>query len=132
MKVIIKDPTYKKSDPNTKRCIDSGIKKLQQRIENYTENGTTINRVFNDDVLIHDIICGFYVYKTKTCNNQLRLLYTIINDKLFVISHYIKKSDENMHNQAYIGHFEKACDTLKRKGVFNYEPNRHQENGVQC
>lgn len=118
MKVIIKDPAYKKSDPNTRRCIDLGIKKLQQRIEQYLDQDKPVNQVFNDDILIHDIICGFYVYKTKANNNQLRLLYTMNKNKLVVVSHYIKKSDEALHNQTYIGHFERVCSNLKRKGIY--------------
>lgn len=116
MKVIIKDPTYKKSDPNTKRCIDLGIKKLQQRISNYLNQEQQINQVFNDDTLIHDIICGFYVYKCRANNNQLRLLYTMNDNKLIILSHFIKKTDESNHNQAYIPHFEKVCKTLIQKG----------------
>lgn len=116
MKVIMKDPTYKKLDHSTKRCVDLGIKKLQQRIDSYLNQSQQINQVFNDDTLIHDIICGFYVYKCRANNNQLRLLYTMNNNKLIIISHFIKKTDEANHNQAYIPHFKKVCETLTQKG----------------
>ena len=92
MKVVMKDPSYKKLDHNTKRCIDLGIKKLQQRIDSYLVQERQINQVFNDDTLIHDIICGFYVYKCRANNNQLRLLYTMNNNKLIIISHFIKSN----------------------------------------
>lgn len=113
MKVVILDPTYKKANPNNKRCVDIGIKKLQQRFEQYQKQGKTIDTVFNDDVIIHDIIGGFYVYKCRANNNQLRLLYTMTKNKLVVVSHYIKKSDEVNHNQTYIPHFERAVARMK-------------------
>ena len=72
-----------------------------------------LDTVFNDDVIIHDIIGGFYVYKCRANNNQLRLLYTMTKNKLVIVSHYIKKSDEANHNQTYIPHFERAVARMK-------------------
>lgn len=106
MNIIINDISYKKSDKSTQKVIDKGISKLYARISEYERNGTKISCIFNDDTLIHDIIRKtFYVYKCRIDKVQLRILYTIHNDEIIIISHYCKKQN----SKDYIAHFEKAA-----------------------
>lgn len=105
LQIIINDKTYKKEDKSTKRSIDKGIVKLETRLSEYLNRNIKIENVFNDDILIHDIINKrFYVYKCQVDKIQLRILYTVVNENLVVISHYCKKSP----TKEYIGYFEKV------------------------
>ena len=104
MIVIKNDKTYNKEDKSTKRIIDKGIEKLNARLSEYLTLNIKIENVFNDDVLIHDIINKkYYVYKCRVDNVQLRILYTVLEDKLVIISHYCKKNP----TKEYIALFEK-------------------------
>lgn len=111
LQTIINDKTYKKEDKSTKRSIDKGIVKLEARLSEYLNRNIKIENVFNDDILIHDIINKrFYVYKCQVDKIQLRILYTVVNENLVVISHYCKKSP----TKEYIGYFEKISADYER------------------
>lgn len=111
LQIIINDKTYKKEDKSTKRSIDKGIIKLEARLSEYLNRNIKIENVFNDDILIHDIINKrFYVYKCQVDKIQLRILYTVVNENLVVISHYCKKSP----TKEYIGYFEKVSADYER------------------
>ena len=56
LKTIINDKLYKKEDKSTKRSIDKGIAKLEARLFEYVNRNINIENIFNDDILIHDII----------------------------------------------------------------------------
>lgn len=104
MNIVVNDVSYKKSDKSTQRVIDKGVSKLHARISEYERSGVKISCIFNDDTLIHDIIRKkFYVYKCRIDKIQLRILYTIHNDELVIISHFCKKQD----SKEYISYFEK-------------------------
>lgn len=105
LQIIINDKAYRKEDKSTRRSIDRGIVKLEARLSEYLSRNIRIENVFNDDILIHDIINKhFYVYKCQVDKIQLRILYTVVNEKLVVVSHYCKKSS----TKEYIGYFEKV------------------------
>ena len=104
MKLIIKDKRYHKEDPYVKRSIDRAVKKLLDRYQQYQLQNKTIDTVFNDDILIHDRLSGLFVYKCSINGMQFRLLYTIRNNKLLLISYYIKKK----HSKEWIPFFEKV------------------------
>lgn len=111
LQTIINDKSYKKEDKSTKRSIDKGIIKLEARLSEYLNRNIKIENVFNDDILIHDIINKrFYVYKCQVDKIQLRILYTVVNENLVVISHYCKKSP----TKEYIGYFEKVSADYER------------------
>ncbi len=106
MNIVVNDIYYKKSDKSTQKAIDKGVSKLHARISEYERCGIKISSVFNDDTLIHDIIRKrFYVYKCRIDKLQLRILYTVQDDALIIISHYCKKQD----SKDYISYFEKIC-----------------------
>lgn len=106
MKIVVNDVSYKKSDKSTQRVIDKGVSKLSARLCEYERNGVKISCIFGDDTLIHDIIRKkYYVYKCRIDKVQLRILYTVHNDELIIISHYCKKQD----SKEYISYFEKIC-----------------------
>lgn len=111
LQTIINDKMYKKEDKSTKRSIDKGIVKLEARLSEYLNRNIKIENVFNDDILIHDIINkSFYVYKCQVDKLQLRILYTVIEKQLVVVSHYFKKSP----TKEYIGYFEKVSADYER------------------
>ena len=105
MKIILNDKTYRKEDNSTKRSIDKGIAKLKTRLLEYTSRGVNVENIFNDDILIHDIINKhFYVYKCKVDKIQLRILYMVSEGDLVIVSHYCKKNT----TKEYISYFEKV------------------------
>lgn len=111
MKVVQNDKTYKKVDKSTKRSIDRGIMKLQSRLSEYLNKNIKIENVFKDDVLIHDIINKhYYVYKCHVDKLQLRILYTVHEDSLIIVSHYCKKSK----TKEYIFYFERVSSDYDR------------------
>ena len=107
MKVINKDKTYEKESIDIKKAIDKSIQKLMNRLSPYLESGKKIQQIFGDDILIHDIIRDiWYVYKCQTNNVQIRILYTVEDNKVIVLSHFCKKRS----NKEYIKYFETAVD----------------------
>lgn len=106
IEIVIEDKVYKKEDKSTKRSIDKGIAKLEARLCEYLSRNVNIENVFDDDILIHDIINKqFYVYKCQVDKFQLRILYKVDGQKLVIVSHYFKKSP----NKEYIRYFEKVA-----------------------
>lgn len=106
--VIIRDTKFNKLDKASQRTIKKGIEKLELRLAQYG-NDIKIETIFDDDILIHDIVNKkFYVYKCTIGKVQLRLLYTIKNDDLYIISHYFKKSS----NKEWISYFENVADSF--------------------
>ena len=109
IQTIIMDKTFFKEDKSTKRSIDRGIQKLEARLSEYLTKDINIENIFNDDVLIHDIINKrFYVYKCQVDRIQLRILYTVIDESMIIISHYCKKAP----TKEYINYFEKVSSAF--------------------
>ena len=108
MKVVIKDPTYAREDKYTQRIIRMSIEKLKARYEQYHNQNKTVDDIYGDNVLIHDKINGFCVFKTHINRIQMRLLYTVRNDKIIIVSHFIKKD----HPHDWIPYFENVTKNL--------------------
>lgn len=104
MKIVIDDRNYSKLDKSTQKVIEQAAAKLQSRYEYYGDSQC----IFNDDILVHDIIRKkYFVYKCRIDRIQLRILYLAQGENLIIVSSYIKKKN----NKEYIGIFEKAaCD----------------------
>lgn len=110
MVIVQKDKAYTKVDKSTKRTINRGIEKLDARLSMYFSQNIRIENIYNDDVLIHDIINkNFYVYKCQVDSMQLRILYTVSEDKLIIVSHYCKKKP----TKEYIPYFERISIMYK-------------------
>lgn len=109
--IIIRDSKFSKLDKASQRTIKKGIEKLESRLSQYGDD-IKIENIFDDDILIHDIVNKkFYVYKCTIGKVQLRLLYTIKDDVLYIISHYFKKSS----NKEWISYFENVADDFDIK-----------------
>lgn len=108
MKTIMNNKKYEREDKSTKRSIDKGVSKLLDRITAYYNQGYSISNIFDDSVLVHDIINKhYYVFKCKVDKLQLRILYTVSKEnEVIVVSHYIKKSP----TKEYIDIFTNYCD----------------------
>lgn len=102
MKVINEDPTYDRVNVNVRRSIDMAVERLVARLSPYVDQNIEIGKVFTDDILIHNIINKyFYVYKCRVNQMQIRILYTIRDGDLIIISHWYK----NRTNNDYIKYF---------------------------
>ena len=106
MKVVILDKDYKKLDKYSQKVIDKSIDILQARLNQYLGQNIRINKVFNDDVLIHDIINNMYVFKCRAFNIEVRLLYTMRGSTLKIMSFYIKNRTRTLSNQEWITKFK--------------------------
>ena len=102
MKVINEDPTYDRVNVNVRRSIDMAVERLIARLSPYVDQNIEIGKVFTDDILIHNIINKyFYVYKCRVNQMQIRILYTIRDGDLIIVSHWYK----NRTNNDYIKYF---------------------------
>lgn len=105
MNIIRKNDMFMKEKKDVQRSINMSIRKLKQRLEEYQKQNISPDRVFNDDITKHDVINNcFYVYKCKVNQMQIRILYTVENDNVVIVSHYYK----NRTNNDYIPYFEKV------------------------
>lgn len=105
--LIIIDKDFNKTDKSTQNSLKKAFIKLEQRAQSYFNKNIRIDQIFDDDVLIHDIINdSCYVYKTKVNNMQIRVLYTV-NDQnnIIIIAHHIKKN-----NMKYFSYFENCAN----------------------
>lgn len=108
MKVVRKDKTYHKQKVDVQRSIDMAIERLKMRMLEYQEQNIEVGKIFGDDIIIHDIINKyFYVYKCRVNQMQIRLLYTMKDDKLIIISHWYK----NRTNNDYIKYFKDVSNS---------------------
>lgn len=113
MKVIRKDKTYHKQKVDVQRSIDMAIERLKMRMLEYQEQNIEVGKIFGDDIIIHDIINKyFYVYKCRVNQMQIRLLYTMKDDRLIIISHWYK----NRTNNDYIKYFEDVSNSYIKMG----------------
>ena len=95
-RILIYDNKFNKHDPSTISVLDKALNKLEHRINMYVGRNIPLNQVFNDDVLIHDIIKAptqdYYVFKTEVNNLQIRILYTVdAANHIIIVSHFLKK-----------------------------------------
>lgn len=110
MKIINQDQSYQKEKLDVQRSIDQAIKKLETRLLPYIEQKIDIGKIFGDDVLIHNVINKkFYVFKCRTNQMQIRLLFTVNKDnELVIISHWYK----NRTNNDYIQYFKNITESV--------------------
>ena len=96
MNIIRKNDMFMKEKKDVQRSINMSIRKLKQRLEEYQKQNISPDRVFNDDITKHDVINNcFYVYKCKVNQMQIRILYTVENDNVVIVSHYYKNRTNN-------------------------------------
>jgi hypothetical protein len=112
MKTFNRIKSYQKINKDTRKSIDKGIQKLRDRLNTYFSNNENINDIHGDGILIHDIYdedgYKFYVYKCRVLTMSLRLLYTIEDGNLVIVSYYIKETPYNKIND-YFKFFELEC-----------------------
>lgn len=111
MKVIWLDQTYRKEKVDVQRSIDMAVDRLKARINEYVINqNTEPDKIFGDDVTVHDIINKYYyVFKTKVNQMQIRILYTYVDGKLVIVSHWYK----NRTNNDYIKYFKQITTPMR-------------------
>ena len=105
----------KKLNKTLERQLNIGCDKLIMRLEDYRKQNIDVSRIFNDDILIHDIIHkNFYVYKCSVEGMQLRILYQVVNNDVNILAFYSKNSSNRNKNacKEYIHYFE---DVVERK-----------------
>lgn len=108
MKIVLRDPEYRKENVDVRRSINMAIKRLEQRLSQYAvQENFNPEKIFADDVIVHDIFNKhFYVYKCKVNQMQIRLLWKVENNKLVIVAHWYKFRTDN----GYIDHFQKMAD----------------------
>ena len=110
MKVINMIPSFGKIDASTRRGIYTGIKRLKERIETYIQYNGSFENIGMDDKLVHDAYVSngkrFFLFKCRIKSMSLRLLYTLENDYIVIISYVCKKDSR----YEYFDFFENACD----------------------
>lgn len=111
MKVVWEDTSYYKEKPDVRRSVDMAVAKLKSRLTEYVDNqNISVRKIFGDDVMMHEIINKyFYVYKCKVNQMQIRILYTMRDDKLVIISHWYK----NRTNNDYIKYFKDITSSMR-------------------
>lgn len=119
--------SFKKLDKYSQESINLAIQKLQKRYKEYRKQNIVITNLFGDDIIIHDIVDdGFYVYKCRARNIQVRLLYEV-NDKgeINVIDYCIKntgsiKPTMGKRQTRYLREFSKSVSNYKdRRSMYN-------------
>lgn len=110
---VHKSKQFRKLDRSLQEQINKAISKLNNRYREYRKQNIVITKLFGDDVIIHDIIDDdLYVYKCRTKDVQIRLLYTVDNkDNINVLDFAIKNHDNmktgvGRENNRYIDMFK--------------------------
>lgn len=110
MKVVWEDKTYRKEKPDVQRSIDMAVDRLKTRLSVYVDQNIEVGKIFGDDIMIHEIINKYYyVYKCKVNQMQIRILYTMRDGKLVIVSHWYK----NRTNNDYIRHFKDITSSMR-------------------
>lgn len=120
------------NDPYLIKVVNKAVQKLIQRLSQYMSQGISIERVFNDDVIKHDIICkSLYVFKCTSNGLQIRLLYTVKDDTIILISYFIKNKLNSLDEQEWIGTFEKIGEKFLSSTVIEEEIISKEKEPVQ-
>lgn len=107
--VHIYDKSLRKEPKSVQKTINKALDKLTQRYGYYSSRNIDIRNVFNDDILVHDIVKKeWYVYKCMADKMQIRILYTAKGNDIIVAAHYIKQKD----SKKYLAEFEEFANTL--------------------
>ena len=112
-RILIYDNKFSKHHPSTISVLDKALNKLEHRINMYVGRNVPLNQVFNDDVLIHDIIKAptqdYYVFKTEVNNLQIRILYTVdATNHIIIVSHFLKKKNA----KSYLYEFQRIANNI--------------------
>lgn len=117
---VHKSKQFRKLDRSLQEQINRAISKLNNRYREYRKQNIVITKLFGDDVIIHDIIDDdLYVYKCRTKDVQIRLLYTVDNkDNINVLDFAIKNHDNmktgvGRENNRYIDMFKNNISKYK-------------------
>jgi hypothetical protein len=117
---VHKSKQFRKLDKSLQEQINKAISKLNNRYREYRKQNIVITKLFGDDVIIHDIIDDdLYVYKCRTKDVQIRLLYTVDNkDNINVLDFAIKNHDNmktgvGRENNRYIDMFKNNISKYK-------------------
>lgn len=117
---VHKSKQFRKLDRSLQEQINKAISKLNNRYREYRKQNIVITKLFGDDVIIHDIIDDdLYVYKCRTKDVQIRLLYTVDNkDNINVLDFAIKNHDNmktgvGRENNRYIDMFKSNISKYK-------------------
>jgi hypothetical protein len=117
---VHKSKQFRKLDRSLQEQINKAISKLNNRYREYRKQNIVITKLFGDDVIIHDIIDDdLYVYKCRTKDVQIRLLYTVDNkDNINVLDFAIKNHDNmktgvGRENNRYIDMFKNNISKYK-------------------
>lgn len=114
---IQKCKEYEKSKPELKRCIDREMERLVELIKQTEENGTLFEKIFNNEVIKHNVLSeSFFTFKTHGPDStQLRLLYEFKRDKndVYIILHkfFVKRRTSN----EYLSDFKEYAKTYKEQ-----------------
>lgn len=119
---VHKSKQYKKLDKSLQEQVNKAIKKLENRYREYKKQNIAIAKLFGDDVIIHDIVDdNFYVYKCRTKDLQIRLLYTVNNkDNINVIDFVFKNHNITTNN----GNTNKRYLDMFKDNVIKYKAER--------
>lgn len=106
MNICISTKQYMKASRDTQRAILAAIIELYRRIQLYEAQGTSFEKIFNDDQVKYDQHGDFFTFKCQKNHLQLRICYAymkIDNIPTIVVGDYfIKKKN----NKEYIRQFE--------------------------
>jgi hypothetical protein len=85
---------FRKLGKSLQEQVNKAIKKLNNRYKEYEKQNIVIAKLFGDDVIIHDIIDdNLYVYKCRTKDVQIRLLYTVNKKNKIDVLDFVIKND---------------------------------------
>lgn len=103
MKIVRKDKSLTKENINVQRSVNIAVRRLNERLSQYVDvQHMDVGKIFNDDILMHDILNGtYYIYKCACNQMQIRILWTVEDNKLVIISYWYK----NRTNNEYIRYF---------------------------
>ncbi len=106
MNICISTKQYMKASRDTQRAILTAIIELYRRIQLYEAQGTSFEKIFNDDQVKYDQHGDFFTFKCQKNHLQLRILYAYIKvdgiPTIVVGDYFIKKKN----NKEYIRQFE--------------------------
>ena len=106
MNICISTKQYMKASRDTQRAIWAAIIELYRRIQLYEKQGTSFEKIFNDDQVKYDQHGDFFTFKCQKNHLQLRILYAYMKIEgiptIIVGDYFIKKKN----NKEYIKQFE--------------------------
>ena len=106
MNICISTKQYMKASRDTQKAILASVLELYRRIHLYEAQGTSFEKIFNDDQVKYDQHGDFFTFKCQKNHLQLRILYAYIKidgiPTIVVGDYFIKKKN----NKEYIKQFE--------------------------